>query len=113
MQPIQIAGYLTGMALASDGGANLRFATQELNQEEFLKIQQYHKSYGWIMFKPNQFDEDDLPKEHAEDDGKSPSKRLRSVMYVLWQHKGNQGDFESYYRKNMEMIINQIKGKLE
>lgn len=114
MQPIQIAGYLTRMSLSSDGGASLGFSTQELQPDEFLKIQSYHKTYGWILFKPNQFVEADLPKENAEDDGKSPSKRLRSVLFILWRKKrGNKVDFESYYRQKMEIIISQIKEKLE
>lgn len=47
-------------------------------------------------------------------DGKSPSQRLRSVLFILWEQKGRpQADFEIFYRMKMEDLINVIKNMLK
>lgn len=49
-----------------------------------------------------------------EDGGKSPSQRLRAVLYVNWgQNKKGYDVFEDYYRSMMERIIVHYKGKLD
>ena len=69
---------------------------------------------GWLLFSPNTIQEENIPDEKAElDEGKSPSKRLRSVLFILWKQRGKQGDFETYYRAQIERLIDQIKEKLE
>ena len=66
-----------------------------------------------MAFRPNQFSVDDLPKEAAEDKNKTPSKRLRAVLFVLWKQRGEHGDFEVWYREQIEKIIINIKTKLD
>lgn len=49
-----------------------------------------------------------------DDTSKSPSQRLRNVLYVLWeQDKQGYETFTLFYNDRMERIINQIKDKLE
>lgn len=48
----------------------------------------------------------------AEFETKTPSQRLRGVLYVLWEQTGKSGDFETFYRQKMEGLINLIKNKL-
>lgn len=49
-----------------------------------------------------------------EDNGKSPSQRLRNTLYVLWEqkHKEKYPEFEVFYRAKMEKFIEAIKEKL-
>ena len=54
-----------------------------------------------------------VPLEAAEDKTKTPSKRLRATLYVLWQQTGEQGDFEVFYREKMEKLIDFVKNKLD
>lgn len=42
----------------------------------------------------------------------SPSQRLRSVIFLLWENTDRKLDFDTYYLKIMESIIEQMKGKL-
>jgi hypothetical protein len=53
--------------------------------------------------------------EHEETEKKSPSTRLRSVLYLLWKqsYKDKYEEFEVFYRARMENLIDQIKEKLE
>lgn len=55
---------------------------------------------------------DELDTEISE--GKTPSQRLRGVLYVSWQ-QDNQGykDFKDYYRTRMERIIDHLKNQLD
>lgn len=44
---------------------------------------------------------------------KSPSQRLRAVIFLLWQQGKQDVDQDEYYEIVMERIINQLKEKLE
>ena len=47
-------------------------------------------------------------------DGKSPSTRLRAVLYVLWEQefKATFKTFETFYASKMEEMIEHFKEKL-
>lgn len=113
MPPFLTPAILTSLRATQDGGLSLGFSTQELSDEDKLIAMKYHKQFGYLAFKPNQFALDDMPKEQAEDTQKTPSKRLRAVLFVLWQQKGSTGDFELFYRDRMEKIITWAKGKID
>jgi hypothetical protein len=49
-----------------------------------------------------------------EDNGKSPSVRLRNVLYRLWEKKSDGYNiFEDFYRAKIETIVTHFKGKLD
>lgn len=99
--------------MTADHGLRLSFVTQEMSDEDKLIATKYHQQFGWLAFRPNQFALDELPKEQAEDKQKTPAKRLRAVLFVLYQQQGSQGDFEIFYREKMEKIISFVKSKLD
>jgi len=43
---------------------------------------------------------------------KSPSKRLKDIIYVYWFKNGQKGEFENYYTAKMEGIISSIANRL-
>jgi hypothetical protein len=47
------------------------------------------------------------------DKEKSPSKRLKAVLYVWWEQSDKIGTFDEFYRIKMEEIITHFKSKLE
>ena len=110
---IKIPAYLTGFSSKADGSAGLRFTTQELDDDTFLEIKRHHNLYGHLLFKENPFQASDIPTESAEDKNKTPSKRLRAALFVLWRQEGEKGDFEAYYRTKMEKLIDMVKAKLD
>jgi len=60
------------------------------------------------LLKDSKFEIDDIP------DSKSPSQRMRNVLYRLWeQADGGYSDFNLYYLNKMEIIINHYKEKLD
>jgi hypothetical protein len=112
-QTFQVPAYLTGASFKADGGMSLRFSTQELSVEDKVKAGEFVNQYGWLLFSANEFKDDEVPTENAPVDGwKTPSQRLRGVLYVLWSEK-KEGEFNTFYVKKMEEIIEHFKGKIE
>ena len=89
------------------------FRSQEISQEEKVKISEYFQGFGWLAFKENAFDLKDVPKEPARRDTESPAKRLRAVLFVLYKQNKSEEPFEAFYDKQMEGLIETIKGLLE
>lgn len=110
---VKFPAYLTGFSSRSDGSAGVRFATQELKPEDYASLQQNLNQFGWLVFQANEAQPTDIPKEEAEDKSKTPSKRLRASLFVLWKQEGEQGEFESWYRDRMEKLIKYIQDKLD
>ena len=104
---------LSSISHTRDRGIRLGFTTQELNKDERAVIEDQFQQYGNLLFSPNEIDYSDIPKEQAEDKSKTPSKRLRNVLYVLWKQTSKEKDFELYYRIRMEKIIDYVKVKLD
>jgi len=110
---IQVPAILTSLALTKDGGMRAGFATQELNDEDKLILTKLHGQFGYLLFQPNQFTLEDLPTEQAEDKNKTPSKRQRAVLFLIWKKLGAKGDFDTYYRERLEKNIERLKTELE
>jgi len=109
----QIDGYFTGINPKADKTCTLRFNTQEVDPEKVKEIWGYLQSYGRLLFGKNEYIADEVPTDDAPVDGwKTPSQRLRGVLYVLWSEK-KEGEFNSFYVKKMEEIIEHFKGKLD
>ena len=102
-----------------DKSASFRISTQELSPEQLAVLFSFTNSVGFIYFSESpisQADRDmiDGADVDFEDVGKSPSKRLRSVLWVLFGKKSeNFTEFRDYYRAKMEKLINHFKDKIE
>ena len=105
--------YLTRIAFLKDKGLSLGFVTQELPDADKLIVSRFHGSFGHVLFSENQLKEEDVPKGDATDDSKTPSQRLRGVLFIYWKQLGSQGDFDQFYRAQLELMIDNIKRKLD
>lgn len=109
----QIQAALDGVTPLKDGGVSLRFHTQEASKDDKVTLMEFYQSFGHLLFSANQIQEDQVPKTNAQrTDGKSPSMRLRAVLFVAWKENGNSGDFEAWYSQQMERIIDQVKARI-
>ncbi len=105
--------------LRKDGSASLNFETRELTPEEYMTVMGFRNTEGWLCFVPNE-DEKEIaflvPETKAEVDSKTPSERLRNVMYVWFKQESEAGryvgTFEAFRAERMEKIIEWIKNKL-
>lgn len=96
----------------SDGSMGVSFSTQEASASDLAMIHAHVRQFGWLLFDENEIQSEDIPKEGADEE-KSPSKRLRSVLFVLWKQEGEKGDFEIFYRDRMNKLIDWTKSKLD
>jgi len=112
---LQLPVYFTGYNRRKDRSVSLRFETQELSTEQLGEIDALvmEETFGNLLFKESAFQQSDIPTEDAEDTSKTPSKRLRAVIFVLWQQTGKPGDFEVFYRSKMEELCTRIKAVLD
>lgn len=94
----------------------LVFETQEnVLPEHMAVVLGWAHQLGHLTFSAHQIEAEDiidLP-EIKTDDTKTPSQRLRAVLFLMWK-QDNQGHltFTTYYEMMMEKIVNHFKGKL-
>lgn len=114
---VTLSTVITDYKKLKDRSFKLTIQTSELTPEQLLWIDQLTNvaSYTTIGLNPVSFDEikDDLPKVlDKEVKTKSPSQRLRGVLYRLWE-MDRQWEFEQFYDSMMEKIIDHYKSKLD
>lgn len=109
---IKLPAIFSGFSSRADKSAGVRFATQELDGDDFKELQNLNGTFGWLLFKENSLPE--IPKEDAEDRRKSQSSRMRNVLFAIFKQKfPEKKDFQTYYRMRMEGLIEKLKEELE
>ena len=112
-----IPSILDTISTLKDGSIKLTFETQELNPSDVGTLFSYRKGIGFLIFKPDTFDKDQLElisklKVDEFDNEKSDSKRMRNVLYRLWeQDKKGYDDFNLYYKYRMTDLIDMLKNE--
>jgi hypothetical protein len=110
----QIPAIQMRVSTLKDSGLSLGFHTQEASDEEKVAIMNFTQRFGYLQFSDSEIQE--VPKGTLQRDsiGKSPSQRLRSVLYVLYQQSGViELTFEEYYTRRMEQFIDRVKKQLD
>lgn len=110
----QIPAVLEGITALKDGGLSIRFHTQEASDRDKLVAMSFFQKFGWMLFSEQEHAESvELDEIRKDVGGKTPSQRLRSVLYVEYQQSGkNDLTFEQYYGKRMEQFIGYVKQNL-
>ena len=116
---IIIQAQLDGYRSLKDKTFKITFETQELNPQDILKVAENINEFGYLAFKKEPFSEKERNQietleTNLEDNMKTPSQRLRAVLYRNFE-KDQQGfkSFATYYEHNMELILNHFKAKLD
>lgn len=114
---VGLPAILTGIKSRADRSWSLGFDTRELTGDHASTLTGLLQAEGYLIFAPNRQSADslDIP-EIGVDAGissKTPSQRLRAVLYVLWEQRGSQDTFEQFYHSSMERIVDSVKAKLE
>ena len=106
-----------GVRTMADKGVRVMFDTNELDNDQFQGLFNMKGKAGKLIFAAEEYKltkEDievpDIQKDFKEE--KTPSVRLRAVLYLNWKQGKQDLDFEVYYRSKMDSIINQLKDKL-
>lgn len=118
--PLQLPADLKKVETMSHGKLKMIFISQEeVKPEVRSKIMALHEKFGWLSFMAG---ENNIQAEHVanlpklvkyEEEMKSPSQRLRGVLFRLWEQNGNPMESsDAYYRSIMENLINHYKEML-
>lgn len=110
---IQFSAQITKVESKVDRTLNVKMNTQELGKEDAGSLYDYSGKQIWcalaeVPLKPENIE---IPEKVLEVGDKSPSQRLRAVIYLLAKQEGIE-DTDAFYRKHMEKIIDYIKDKL-
>ena len=119
MKTFQIAANLDSYRSNANKTMKLVFETNELTPETMANIHYSLYKVGFLAFAPDPFTTQELReidnlKVDYNDTGKTPSQRLRAVMFLLWkQNPEGYKTSNDYYTSQMEVLINHFKSKLE
>lgn len=113
--PAQLESYRS----LKDRTLKITFETNELNPKDLLGVAENLTQFGYLAFKPEPFKKEEREmieqlETGYEDRGKTPSQRLRGVLYRNYE-KDNEGfdTFTRYYDHHMEKIVTHFKSKLD
>ncbi len=114
---LQFACQVDGVRTLKDKGLKITLETQEIPPDEKTLLFGFGEKNIWCAFKEMPLDIEDIdiqePSPEFKDD-KSPSKRLRSVLYIYWsQNYSSKRPFQEWYQEIMDKIIQKYKEKLE
>jgi hypothetical protein len=116
---ISIPTLLWDKGTLNDGGRRLWLTTNELDDEQKSLIMKYgdNKTFGYFTFKETPIAQEDtmnLPEIKVDVKGKkTKSQKLRNVIFIYWTQKGSKGEFNDFYDKQMDRIIDRIKESLD
>ena len=114
----KVPGEISKITTMSKNTLRLQLDTQEnVSPEAMKRIFEWHNQLGWFLFAIRQIEAQDmldLPELKPTDESKTPSQRLRAVLYRLYEQDSEQfKEFDGYYRFKMEKIIEHLKQKLD
>lgn len=112
---IKIGAIFDGFRTRKDGSICLTFETQEINSTDGAAIIALRNKFGHLLFAEREPEDSDLPIDPPKSAGdrRTPSQRLRAVIYRIWEVRGSTLDFDVFYKAEIERLIDWYKGKLE
>lgn len=98
-----------------DGSVAFRVITPELRASEKGEVMAYHGRACRVVIAPHEGESDETVTVETEREVKTASQRMRGVLFLVWKKTTQPGDtdFNSYYERQMEMMIDKWKSKLE
>jgi hypothetical protein len=104
---------LTGASTRSDGSLSIRLSTPELPAESKTVFFELLNQNLKMLLQPTDGSPAELHDVKGEFDRKTPSQRLRAVIFIWWRQLNEPGEFEDFYRKKTEVLINYVKDQLK
>lgn len=111
---IQVPATLDSANRKKDRSVSFKFTTlREISTEDFMVMDSFFQNSGWLLFRENQFKEEDIPQEDVEDDiAKSQSTQVRDALWVLYRAKGHSSKdkdaWNIFYREKMQAFKSRI-----
>ncbi len=116
---ITLAAQLEGVSTRKDKTVKLTFGTQELSPTTAGEIMSISNSFCFLAIKAETFTNtekellEQIKADQLTNTAKTPSQRLRAVLYVLFSQNNEGFDkFDSFYINKLESMIEHFKSKL-
>ena len=122
-------GGIDKVSTLADGSLRVYLGTPELSNETMVNLFSLIKKPGYVLISTNAISQDQIDAvekatSNAEFSEKTPSQRMRGVMYKLWEKtqpktlNGDTGEmeyveFDLFYKRQMNKIIDHFKTKLD
>jgi len=103
----------------SGKGLQVSWVTREYTAEQAGYLVKLHECYANIVIFEQVLSDNDLKEAEKDIDpltipgAKTPSQRLRAVLFILWEQGLKKLTFEEFYKMKMETLISHFKDKLE
>lgn len=110
---IQTKAIITGLSSRKDRSLRLSIETPELSPDEKVAFMDLQGINVDAYFKPLDYEVADIKEVKTDLDTKTPSQRLRAVLFLLWRQEGEIGTYDEFYRLKMEKMIDHVKSKLD
>lgn len=117
MTKLVLDGVLETLKTRMDGTVTLTFSLQELEANKAGELFALRGKYCKALFSDTSITENEKQlvenlDVHSTAKTKSPSYRLRSVLYLVHERMTTDQDFETYYKNELEKIIDHYKNKI-
>jgi hypothetical protein len=115
---ILLPGQIECITSRRDKTVKITLGSQELAPSQAAELFMLNQKFCFMAIKEETFQDDEvalLDNLKADlDTNKTPSQRLRSILYINYQQKGDgYKDFNTYYLAKMDQICDHFKSKLE
>lgn len=117
---IQAQFIVDGITKKKDGTLSMKLGSAvELSNDEMAILFGFGNKELWVAFSETAHTLEDLniPESLTEfRTDKTPSQRLRSVLYVYWEKEiknKTKETFDAYYKRKIDTMIESIKEKLD
>jgi hypothetical protein len=116
---IILQAQIEGIRTRKDHTYSITIGTQELAPEIGARLFALNNNLANVYISPNAIQSDlmreiDLASVDVVDLQKTPSKRMKAILYLLWkQNPEGYEDANLYYQNKMENFITHLKSKLD
>ena len=108
MRAVVIKCKLADVSLRKDGSASIKLVTPLLSPEDVPVLHAMLDAEATALLQCEEGGPS-LHESKAVWEDKTPSQRMRGVIYSLWVERGSQGDFDSFYRTKMAWLTDWVK----
>lgn len=116
MKGILIAAIVDKITTLKDKSVKITLDTQELSPIRAGELFTLMNSLATVYISPAAITDQEMRQVDAvepEMPGKSPSQRMRNVMFILFkQDPEGYKEFDSYYKAKMESFIENLKNNI-
>ena len=113
MKGVSLSAIIGRVSSRVDGSIGFSVTTPELSEEEAALFLKLHGKNVSMTIVPTDYPVENTYKIDKEAKEKTPSERLRDIIFVYYKETNAEGDFETFYRKHMEAHIETYKEKLQ